>query len=165
MENERLWHHLNVERTVYGTVVLMSVLVVYEGWASLTSFLGATLVIIAPVVALVLAHYFADLMSLHVEVQRPLHRAEWTGLIGREVGILLAAVPPLTILLVGWLTPMDTLSTIRVVLWGGVASLMFLAAVSARRAGYRGWRLAVASAMGGVVGLIVISLQVLLKPH
>ncbi len=165
MGNDRLWHHLNVERAVYGTVVLMSVLVVYEGWASLTSFFGTALVIIAPIVALLLAHYFADLMSLHVEVGRPLRRAEWMGLAGREVGILLAAVPPLTILLIGWLTPLDAVSTIKVLLWGGVASLMFLAAVAASQAGYRGWRLAVASAMGGVVGLVVISLQVLLKPH
>jgi hypothetical protein len=161
----QLWHHINVERTVYGTVVLMSVLVVYEGWASLTTFFGTALVIIAPMVALLLAHYFADLMSLHVEVGRPLHRAEWRGLVGRQVGILMSAVQPLILVLIGWLTPLDAVSTIRVVLWGGVASLVFLASISARRAGYTGWRLVVASAMGGLLGLVVISMQVLLKPH
>ena len=78
---------IRLERVVYATVVLMSVLAVYDGWAELTSFLGVAVVIVA------------------------------------------------------------------------------LSLVAGRRAGIRGWRLAVAALSGGLVGLLVISLQVLLKPH
>lgn len=161
----RLWHHLNVERTAYGTVVLMSVLVVYEGWAQLTSFVGTCIVIIAPTLALLLAHYFADVMAMHVQTRRSLRAAEWRQLSTRQTGIVLAAVPPLLIVLVGWLSPLDALSTIKVLLWAGVATLMFLSGLSARRAAYRGWKVVVAVALGGVVGVVVISMQVLLKPH
>ena len=31
-------HRVSIERLVYATVVLMSVLVVYDGWQELTSF-------------------------------------------------------------------------------------------------------------------------------
>ena len=160
-----LWHHLNVERTAYGTVVLMSVLVVYEGWADFASFLGTSVVILAPTAALLIAHGFADVMALHVETGRPLHRREWRLLLGRQTGILLAALPPLLIVLVGWVSPLDALSTIHVLLWAGVGTLMFLSALSARRAGYHGWRVWIACGIGGAVGLVVISMQVLLKPH
>jgi hypothetical protein len=163
--NGDLWQRLNVERTVYGTVVLMSVLVVYEGWAGLATFLGTAVVIVAPTLAIVAAHYLADVMALHVHLQRPLIRTEWVGLVGHQTGIALSAVPPLVIVLIGWISPLDAVSTIAVLLWTGVVTLMFLSWISARKAGYRGPALAVAAVLGGAVGLVVISMQVLLKPH
>ena len=156
---------IHLERLVYSTVVLMSVLVVYDGWASLTTFAGIALVIAAPTIALLLAHLFADALHQQAVLRRPLRRSEWRDLLRHQVNILLAAVPPLLILLAGWLTPADALQTVAVLLWTGVLTLVVLAWVSAYRAGLRGWRLLAAAAMGGVIGLVVISLQVVLKPH
>ncbi len=156
---------VHLERLVYSTVVLMSVLVVYDGWASLTTFAGTALVIAAPTLALLLAHLFADALHRQAELHRPLRRREWGALVRHQGNIVLAAVPPLLILLVGWVTPADARSTIAVLLWTGVLTLVALASLSAYHAGLRGWRLLASAAVGGVIGLVVISLQVVLKPH
>jgi hypothetical protein len=156
---------IRLERVVYATVVLMSVLAVYDGWAELTSFLGVAVVIVAPLVALGIAHLFSEAIEEHYHLQRALTGAEWRRLALGQLKILVAAVPPLVILGIGWVSPLDERRTIAVLLWTGVATLVGLSLVAARRAGIRGWRLAVAGLSGGLVGLIVISLQVLLKPH
>ena len=154
-----------LERVVYATVVLMSVLAVYDGWAELTTFVGVALVILAPIVALAVAHLFAEAMEEHYHRQRPLTRTEWSQLAVGQLRIFVAAIPSLVVLAIGWVSPLDARSTITVLLWTGVLTLVFLALAAASRAGIRGWRLAVAGLSGGVVGLIVISLQILLKPH
>ena len=156
---------IRLERVVYATVVLMSVLAVYDGWAELTSFLGVAVVIVAPLVALGIAHLFSEGIEEHYHLQRALTVAEWRRLALGQLTILVAAVPSLVVLGIGWVSPLDERRTIAVVLWTGVVTLVVLSLVAARRAGIRGWRLAVAGVGGGVVGLIVISLQVLLKPH
>ncbi|MEZ5115064.1 MAG: hypothetical protein R2737_02240 [Candidatus Nanopelagicales bacterium] len=156
---------MGVERGVYATVALMSVLVVYDGWSSLTTFFGIAAVIIGPVLALAVAHWFADAMAWHFELQRTLRGSEWLAVAGRQLDVLLAGVPPLLICLVGWLTPMDARSTIAVIVWTGVATLIAFAVLGAVRAGVRGWRLILAGAVGGLIGLIVLGLQVVLKPH
>ena len=156
---------VRLERVVYATVVLMSVLAVYDGWAELASFAGVAVVIIAPLVALAIAHLFSEGIEEHYRVQRPLSGAEWGELARGQLTILVAAVPSLLIAGIGWLSPLDARSTIAVLLWTGVVTLVVLTWVAAHRAGIRRWRLAAAGLGGGAVGLIVISLQILLKPH
>ncbi len=156
---------MRLDRLVYATVVLMSVLVVYDGWESLTTFGGMAVVIIAPILALAVAHLFAEAMDAYATLRRPLVAHEWRRIVLDQGPWLFAAVPPLVILGLGWISPLDARSTIVVLLWTGLATLVVLAAVAGYRAGFRGWRLAVAGLSGGVVGLIVISLQIVLKPH
>lgn len=156
---------VSIERMVYATVVLMSVLVVYDGWQGLTTYAGVVAVIVAPTLALGVAELFAGSVEAHLRLERPLTAHDWGLLLLDQVQNLLAAVPPLVILGIGWLTPDKAFSTITVILWTGLMTLVVLALLAAARAGIRGWRLAVAGLMGGVAGLIVISLQVVLKPH
>lgn len=156
---------IGVERGVYATVALMSVLVVYDGWSTLTTFFGIVMVIVGPVLALAVAHWFADAMAWHFELQRTLRRSEWVAVAGRQIDVLLAGVPPLLICLIGWISPMDARSTIAVIVWTGVATLIAFSVLGAVRAGVRGWRLIAAGAVGGLIGLIVLGLQVVLKPH
>jgi hypothetical protein len=47
-----------IDRAVYGTIVLTSVLVLYDGWAHLKVW-GAVAVILGPVVAMVIGHVFS----------------------------------------------------------------------------------------------------------
>jgi hypothetical protein len=156
---------LRLDRMVYATVVLMSVLVVYDGWDQLTTFGGVAAVIVAPILALAAAHLFAEAMDAHATLRRGLTRAEWRGLVVDQGPWLLAALPPLVILGIGWVTPLDARSTIQLLLWTGLGTLMVLALLAGWRAGFRWWRLVAAGLAGGVVGLIVISLQIVLKPH
>ena len=158
-------HSLRLDRLVYATVVLMSVLVVYDGWQDLVTYLGVAAVIIGPILALALAHLFAEVLQAHAELLRPLTTHEWLWFLRDQVSVLAAAVPSLVVLGVGWVSPMDALSTIAVLLWTGVLTLVVLAGIAGRHAGLRGWRWLAAALSGGVVGLVVISLQILLKPH
>ena len=74
-------------------------------------------------------------------------------------------MPSLVVVGLGWVSPFDEGRTIAAVLWTGVVTLVVLTSVAARRAGIRGWRLVVSGLVGGAVGMFVISLQILLKPH
>ena len=157
--------HWRFESLVYSTVTLMSVLVVYDGWQDVATFAGVAIVIIAPTIALAIAHWFAEAVDRHASLGRPLTGREWSQLAIDQGQVLLTAVPPLNILGIGWRSPLTAPSTIVVLVWTGCLTLVGLACAAAYRSGVRGWRLVAAGALGGVVGLVVISLQVLLKPH
>ena len=62
-----------IDRAVYGTIVVTSVLVVYDGWAHLRV-LGAVAVILGPVVAMVIGDVFAATLAAYAELGR--RRAE-----------------------------------------------------------------------------------------
>ncbi len=156
---------VSLERLVYATVVLMSVLVVYDGWQDLASFAGVAAVILAPTFALAVAHLFSDAVEEYFRAQRPLTAEERRALALGQVQVLLAAVPMLVLLGIGAISPLDARGSIATLLWAGVLTLVGLTLLAAHRAGIRGWRLAVAGLAGGAVGLIVVSLQILLKPH
>jgi hypothetical protein len=156
---------VRIDRLVYATVVLMSVLVVYDGWQQLASFAGLAAVIIAPMLALGIAHLFAEVLHAIAELRRPLTAPEWAHFAREQVSWFLAALPPLVVLGIGWVSPMDALTTISLLIWTGLLTLIALAAVAGHRAGLRGWRWVGSALSGGVIGLIVISLQVVLKPH
>src|SRR5215207_1338864 len=98
---------LDLERLTYATVVVMSVLAIYKGWAQL-SLLSAAMVVIAPVLALaVAAHAFAELLQAHAAVQRPLTAAEWRMAAAHQPHLLLAALPPLVVLTFGRVTSLE----------------------------------------------------------
>jgi hypothetical protein len=154
---------LDLERLTYATIVVMSVLAVYTGWAKL-SFLAATAVVVAPVVALGVAHAFSEALHKHAETRRPLNAQEWKAVAWHQLHLLLAAVPPLVLLILGRTTPIGNENVRAAVLTTGMVTLIALTAVAAKHAGYTGWRWLVASLSGGVIGVVVIVLQVVLKP-
>jgi voltage-gated potassium channel Kch len=156
---------VSLERLTYATIVLMSVLVVYDGWDELASYVGVAVVILGPTLAIAAAHLFSDAVHSHAEHGRPLTLTEWRHLLIDQVQILASAIPPLLVLAVGWLSPFDENGTIALLLWTGVATLTGLAAVAGRRAGFRGWRWVIVAMSGGAVGLFVVSLQIILKPY
>jgi hypothetical protein len=155
---------LDLERLTYATVVVMSVLAVYSGWQDL-GLLEAAVVVTAPVVAMGAAHFYSEVLHEHARVRRPLTGAEWRAAAVHQVQLLLAAVPPLAVLLLARTTDRVTGDVQRAVLLTGTATLVGLAWVAGRHAGFRGRQLLVVCLAGGLVGLLVISLQVLLKPH
>lgn len=156
---------VSLERLTYATVVLMSVLVVYDGWEDRATFIGVVAVILGPILALAVAHFFSEVLQEHSTHERQLTGSEWRAILRNQLQIFLAAVPPIIVLGAGWISPLDARSTIELLLWTGVATLVGLGALAGYRAGLRGWRWLVAAASGGAVGLLVVSLQILLKPH
>ncbi|WP_019136900.1 hypothetical protein [Cellulomonas massiliensis] len=155
---------LDLERLTYATIVVMSVLAVYQGWQEL-NLLEAALVVTAPVIAMAAAHFYSEILHEHALVRRPLTRSEWRHAAVHQAQLLLAAVPPLVVLVLARLTERSTGDVQRAVLVTGTVTLVALASVAGRHAGFRGRQLVVVCLAGGLVGLLVISLQVLLKPH
>jgi hypothetical protein len=162
-------HHrvmgLDPERAIYGTVVLMSVLAVYTGWERNPHFLGLALVIVLPTLALMLAHLFAGSMTRHMAVERRLTWPEWRQLLRDDAEFLLVAVPPLIALGISWLSPLDVFRTSQVILGLGTLTLAGWGLYAGTRAGLSTPGRFAAALAGGGIGLVVIALQIVFKPH
>jgi hypothetical protein len=152
-----------VDRVVYATITLMSVLIIYDGWQDL-KLLEIAGVIVGPVLAMFLGHVFSAAIARQVELGRVLNNPERIALLRSEAPFLLLCVPPLVLAIVLHLFGVSLSDSITVIVWVGVASLGFWGGVAGRRAGFVGWRLASTVVAGLVVGGVVLMLQVLLQP-
>src|SRR6476660_941090 len=141
---------------VYGTVTLLSVLVVFEGWKDLRGPGAVALVTLGPGLALALAHFFGEALDEHVRLHRPLRRREWRRAVVDSSVFLLMCVPLLAVLAVGSLLRLELETTLRLMLWLGVLSLGFWGWLAGHHAGLRGWRLVGSGVAGLFVGLVVI---------
>jgi hypothetical protein len=126
-----------VDRVVYVTITMMSVLIIYDGWDQLRY--GAVIgVIVGPVVAMFVAHVFAAAIALQVDVKRTLTGTERRRIVRAESRFLFVAVPPLAVII-----------DLR---------------LAGRRAGLTGWHLALTVFAGLPVGAGVLMLHLLLQP-
>lgn len=140
-----------IDRAVYGTIVVTSVLVVYDGWPDLK--LGdAIVVILGPMVAIVIGHVFAASVAAYPELGRRPRRSELLHIVRRESRFLLVCVPQLVLLLTLTSARFGLSHTVRVLIWTGPVSLGFWAGTAAWRAGVRGRGLALAVVTGLAVG-------------
>jgi hypothetical protein len=160
----RLWGHTRViDRAVYGTIVVTSVLVVYDGWANLRR-LGAVAIILGPVVAMVIGHVFAATMAAYPTLGRRPTTRELFRIVRHESHFLLVCAPQLILLLLLSLVGLSLSDTVRVLIWVGAASLGFWGGLAAQRAGLR-WRgIAVGVITGLAAGGAVLLMQVFLQP-
>jgi hypothetical protein len=110
-----------VSRVVYGTITLMSVLIVYGGWEQLR-FRDVVAVIVGPVLALFLCHSFAATLAKQVERGKVLTGAERARIVRSESRFLLLAVPPIVVVGILTLAGLSMSASIRwlVVLGGGL---------------------------------------------
>jgi len=152
-----------IDRAVYGTIVVTSVLVLYDGWANL-KVLGAVAVILGPVVAMVIGHVFAASLAAYATLSRPPTTREVLRIVRRESRFLLVCVPQIVLLLVLTLVGLGLNDTIRVVIWVSAASLGFWGGLAARRARLGARGIALGVIMGFAAGGAVLLLRVLLQP-
>ena len=154
---------IRTDRLINTTITLLTVLIIYDGWESL-SFWGVAVVIVGPLLAVFLSHIFADALGDRVDRGRALTRREHRELLARESRILLLAVPPLVILVVLSILGISYPRIIQVIVFVGVLSLGVCGAVAGRRAHLTGWALVVATAYGLFVGGVILLLRTLLQP-
>jgi hypothetical protein len=159
----RLHRPVLVDRIVYATITMMSVLIVYDGWQHLR-LVDVVGVIVGPVLAMLLAHIFSAVVAQHVEVGRILTPGEWFGIIKIQAPFFLLCVPPLAIVSVLYACGASLTIGIRVTVWFGTASLGYWGFVAGRRAGFVGWRMAAVIAAGLLVGVVILLVQVILQP-
>lgn len=152
-----------IDRIVYSTITMMSVLIIYDGWEDLR-FVDAAGIIAGPIVAMFIAHTFSANLGHQVAEGRQLRWPERLAIMWSESRFLLLAVPPLTLLALTRLLGASLDFSIDVVVWAGALSLGYWGYVGGRRAGLTGWRL-VGPVIGGLlVGAVILVLQVLLQP-
>jgi hypothetical protein len=152
-----------VGRAVTATITLICVLIVYDGWTTLT-LIDAVSVVIAPIIAVFTSHVFGASLVQHVEFGRRPTRHEWFRMMRFESRFLLLAVPPLVILGTLSLAGVSVTESIHIVIWLEGFSLAFWAGLAAHYAGFHGRSLALAELGGLLVGVMVLALQVLLEP-
>ena len=152
-----------LDRAIYTTITVMSVLIVYDGWQNLK--LGAAVgVILGPVLAMFVSHVFSASLARQAELNRRPGRSEQMRIIWTESRFLLLAAPALALLIILTVAGISLGSSIQAVIFLEGASLGFWGFEAGRRAGLTGWPLARTVAMGLIVGLVVLALQVFLQP-
>ncbi len=152
-----------MDRIVYTTITLMSVLIIYDGWEHL-KLVNVVGIIFGPVLAMFIAHVFSAVMARHVEVGRILTRREWGGIVLIQAPFLLLCVPPLAVVSLLYAFNFSLSEAIRVTLWLGTASLGYWGFVAGRRAGLVGWRIVAVVAAGLLIGIVILLIQVFLQP-
>src|SRR4249919_1122345 len=91
-----------VERVVNTTIMLMSVLVIYDGWEKLR-LIGVVAVIVGPVLAMFVAHVFSESIARQVDLERTPTRRERIRIVRDESRFLLVAAPPVVMVVVLYL--------------------------------------------------------------
>ncbi len=152
-----------VGRIVTATVALVSLLIVYDGWAALELF-DVVVVIVGPVVAICTTHIFSGSLVQLVALGRPPTMKEWLATARFESRFLLLAVPPLAVLLVLELANVALTDSIRVVIWLEALSLSFWAGLAAWYAGLRGRLLGFSILAGLLISVMILLLQLMLQP-
>jgi hypothetical protein len=88
---------VDVDRGIYATITLMSVLIIYDGWQEL-KFFQVTGVIVGPVIAMFVSHVFSANLSEQLARGRSLTTVERIEIVRSESPFLLLCVPPLLLL-------------------------------------------------------------------
>ncbi len=152
-----------LDRAVYTTITVMSVLVVYDGWQNLK--LGAAIgVILGPVLAMFVTHVFSASLARQAELRKRPSRSEEMRIIRAESRFLLLAAPALALLVILAVAGVSVSRSIHAVILLEGASLGFWAFVAGQRAGLAGWPLARTVVLGLIAGVLVLTLQVFLQP-
>ena len=152
-----------IGRIVTATITLVTVLIVYDGWATL-KFFDVFLIVLGPIIAVVTSHVFSNSLVQQVDLGRRPTMREWLAVLRFESRFLLLAIPPLAILSVLRLANVALTDAVQVLIWLEAISLTFWAGLAAWYAGLRGRALALSILGGVVVAAIVLLLQVFLQP-
>jgi len=154
---------IRVDRLVYTTITMVSVLIIYDGWDHLR-FWGVLAVIVGPMLAIFLSHLFGAELGTRVAMGRPLTWRERRRAFVEECRFLVLLVPPVVILIVLSLAGVSYGHIIQVIVLTGVASLGVWGGVAGYRAGLTAWGILASAGYGLLLGGIILVLQALLQP-
>lgn len=152
----------DVEPALYGTVVLMTVLVVALD-DGVEDFAEAAQLVVGPLVATFAAHLFAAVLARASRDGALPRGAELRHLLGHAGQFLLLMVPPLVVVVAGALGALeDAEEAVVGILWLGFAFLVLVGGLGGWRAG-RAWLAVVGAVAAGVLGLFVLALRLVLE--
>jgi hypothetical protein len=149
-----------IASTVFGTITAMATIAAYGRAFPDNPWRVEELVAVTAVV-LWIAHLYTHALSESISERRPLRFARIRRLARRELGILLAAVPPSVALTLGALGLFDETVSIWLALSLGLAALALEGVRYARIEHLRGTGTLVAIAANVGLGVLVVALKVL----
>ena len=152
-----------VDRAVYGTITIVCVLIIYDGWATL-KIRDAIAIIVGPILAMFISHVFSASVAQHLALGRNRTREEWLRTVTFESRFLLLALPPVALLIILDLAGLSLSDAMFVVIWVEALSIGFWAGAAAVRGGFGARGVALSVVAGLLVGGLVLLLQVFLQP-
>ncbi|WP_376991658.1 hypothetical protein [Arthrobacter cryoconiti] len=150
------------ESAVYGLIVVSALLVIADDYENTA--LEVFLKVLGTVIVFWVAHLFAVAIAhLNQESKdKTTFRSEAAYAMGHSVGLLIAAVVPLVILLLGVTNIMDDDTALWTALWVDVLLLGVLGYFSARRWTIKPWiRLATAFSTA-LLGIFIVALKTII---
>lgn len=156
---------LDVEPGVYGTVVLLTVLVVALD-DGVEDFPEATQVIVGPLVATFAAHLFAAVLARFGRGSAVPSRTELRHLVTHAAQFLALGVVPLLVVVVGAVTGLYTPDgAVDAIVWLGLAFLLVVGGIGGWRTGRGVWAAVLGALAAGVLGLVVLALRLVLEHY
>lgn len=152
-------------RLIYSTVILMTALAIYDpgpetaGKSVLVTIIAVT---VAPLFALTMAHVFSDALDLQIKLGRRLHGRDRRHLLASNLEYMYIAVPPILLAIVLSLSGMEAVPIIDAVLWLMLATLFLWGVYAARCARLGGWTQVRFGLSYGVMGLIIVLIEIAL---
>lgn len=161
-ETVRIWHlNVDVERYIYGTVSLLAVLAVYEGWGTDQGTTGFIVVSIGTTFALFLAHLYGAATNEYFQMRRHLTFREWTRLVAREAQYFLVLIPLTITFFVVRITGGTVSEALRATSFVGIGLVAALVTYAAWIVGVRGWRVVMAAVGGLILGAVILAIELL----
>lgn len=160
-----LWGRLrlDIELCVYGTVVLMTVLVVALD-DGVGDFVDAVQVVVGPLIATFAAHLFAGVLAQMNASHVMPSGAEVRHLAAQEAQFLMLGIVPVAILVFGAVTDLYTADqAVGAMLWLGLVFLVILGGLGGYRTSRSWWVTLLVALAAGLLGVFVLLLRVVLE--
>lgn len=147
----------NIGGMVYGTIVVAAVLAAEA--AQRETYAETIGGVILAVLLYTLAHAYARSATERLRDKRPLTVTGFRNALVSELAILAGAALPLLVVILSGIAGAKLASAIAAGLWTSVALVVLIEFVAGFRAGARGRELAVQTAVGVVLGLLVVAMR------
>ena len=160
MSEQEVRDERNLAGAIYGTILATSVVAGLSEGGEVDKG-PAALVVISSSLVFWLAHVYAGVLGHHLQ---PGHGFTWSrvGAITRhEWPILASGIPPAIVLALGTLGLFERDTAYWLAIGVGIASLVFWGVAYAREQGYHTVVVALAGAVNGLLGLVIVGLKVL----
>ena len=155
---------VDIGRSVYGTVLVMTVLAI-DTTHGTPGYLDAAAAVVGAMVATFLAHLFADVLSEFARTGGPhgAGRGTVAGLARVDLVFPALAVVPVVVLVIGALGAWQPETAIQIIGGLGVTFMVVVGGLGGRRAGFARWGIVACAAASGVLGAVLLVVQVLLE--
>lgn len=154
---------------IYSTIIAMAALAVYDDDSPDVMDLAdagyMSIVVLGPLLALAIAHFFADLADTQISLSRSPSAHDVRTLMGHSLQYLYVAVPAIIIVALAYETGHSVDDGVAFLYLAGIASLFVWGWIVGRRSQSRGW-VRIALTLGyGFVGVGIVLVESALQPH